>query len=197
MPFIPTNTHPEVKQKSIKCHNRHEPYVCCSLLCSACLCKKCYGACPVNDVCTIVPADHIIDGTNAEDCDRIDDGDDDDDSLALSSVGRSDDKNDDDDDVDNANCDEVNEQHGTRDDDFAYSDELLDDDHFEPDFLLYNDSDATHDITPDNVVHDHGFFTTNEGNLITHHHCMEWVSGHVLLNQAAVCLRIFGRAPIV
>ena len=200
MPFIPTrNTHPEVKQRCIKCHNRRESYVYCSLSCSACLCKKCYDACPIYDVSTIVPADHVIDGTDAEDYEGIDDDNDDNDSLALSSVGRSDDEIDDDDDVDDTNCDEVNEQHDTRDDDFAYSDELLDDNHFEPDFLFYNDSNATHDITPDNVVHDQGFVTTNWGDSIhdvTHHDRMERVSGHVLLNQAAVCLRRFRRAPI-
>jgi hypothetical protein len=108
---------------------------------------------------TIVTADHVIDGTNAEDYDGIDDDDNDNDSLALSSVGRSDDENDDnDDDDDNAHLDEVNDQHDTRVDDFAYSDELPDDNLLEePDFLFYNDSDATHDITSDNVVHNQGF----------------------------------------
>ena len=182
MPFIPTNTCPEVKRRCIKCCNRRESYVCCGLLCSACLCKKCYNACPINNVSTIVPADHVIDGKDAEDYNGIDDDDNDNGSLALSSVGRSDDENDDDDDDDddddNVHRDEVNEQHDTRDDDYGYSDELLDDTHFEPDFLLYNDSDATHDITPDNVVHNQGFFITNGGDSIcdvTHHDRMEGI----------------------
>jgi hypothetical protein len=39
MPFIPTNTQHEVKQKCIKC-NRRESFVCCSSSCPACLCIK-------------------------------------------------------------------------------------------------------------------------------------------------------------
>ncbi len=60
MPFIPTNTWREVKRKCIKC-NRLESFVCCSSLCSAHLCKKCYDACPINDVTTIDPTNHVID----------------------------------------------------------------------------------------------------------------------------------------
>jgi hypothetical protein len=65
--------------------------------------------------------------------------------------------------------------------------------------LLFNDSDATHEITQDNVVQDHGFFTTNAGDSfrgVLHHDCMERVSGHVILNQAAVCTKRYGRAQI-
>jgi hypothetical protein len=36
----------------------------------------------------------------------------------------------------------------------------------------------------------------NRPGAIIHHDHMEQVSVHVLLNQAAVCIRIFGRAPI-
>ncbi len=79
MPFIPTNTQREVKQKCIKC-NRLESFVCCSSSYSARLCKKCYDACPINDVTTIDPADHVIDEWNVF---KDNDGTDDDDDVSL------------------------------------------------------------------------------------------------------------------
>jgi hypothetical protein len=83
MPFIPTNTWHEVKQKCIKC-NKLESFVCCSSSCSACLCKKCYDACPIDDVTTIDPADHVINDGNV--C-KDNDGNVDDDSLDDSFLG--------------------------------------------------------------------------------------------------------------
>jgi hypothetical protein len=83
--------------------------------------------------------------------------------------------------------------------DFNYPDEQFQEDDSGSDFLLYNDSNATHDITEDNIVQDHGFFTTNVGDSVRnfiHHHHMDQVSGHVLLNQAAVSMNRIGRAPI-
>jgi hypothetical protein len=79
---------------------------------------------------------------------------------------------------------------------FTYDDE---EDCYDPDLLLFNDSDAIHEITQDYVVQDHGFFTINAGNSfrdILHHDCMERVSGHVILNQAAVCTKKYGRAQM-
>jgi hypothetical protein len=157
IPFIPTNTWREVKQKCIKC-NRLESFVCCSSSCSACKCKKCYDACPINDVPTIDPAVHVIDDGNIfEDNDGTDD--DDDVSPDDSFLGTRGDQGDDDD-------DESNGSHNTGDmhdntNQFTYDDE---EDCYDPDLLLFNDSDATHEITQDNVVQDHGFFTANAGN---------------------------------
>ena len=45
--------------------------------------QKSYDACPINDVSTIVHADHVIDGTDSEENNGIDDDNDDNDSLAL------------------------------------------------------------------------------------------------------------------
>jgi hypothetical protein len=90
MPFIPTNTWHEVNQKCIKC-NRIESFVCCSSSCSACLCKKCYGACPIDDVTTIDPADHVIDDGNV--C-KDNAGTDDDDIIDDSYLGICGDKGD-------------------------------------------------------------------------------------------------------
>ena len=197
MPFIPTNTWREMKQKCIKCHRR-ESYVCCSISCSARLCKKCYDSCHIEDVTTIDPSDYIMNDMDDEDVDDLDD----DDSLNVSSVGSCVDQLDDD--------DEVNEHHdisdshnipGILEEQFALADDQFEDhvDESDPDFILFNDFDGSHDITQDNIIDDHGFFTTNSGDTvrgIIHHDRMEQVSGHVLLNQAAVCMRRFGRAPI-
>jgi hypothetical protein len=194
MPFIPTNTWCEVKRKCIKC-NKLESFVCCSSLCSACLCKKCYDACPIDDVTTIDLADHAIDDGNV--C-KDNDGTDDDDSIDDSYLGTHGDQGDDDDD------DESNGSHDTGDvhnniNLFAYDDEGDEEVCYDPDLLLFNDFDATHEITQDNVVQDHGFFTTNAGDSfcdVLHHDHMERVSGHVILNQAAVCTKRYGRAQI-
>ncbi len=118
MPFIPTNTRREVKQKCIK-YNRLESFVCCSSSCSACLCKKCYDTCLINDVTTINPTDHVIDDGNV--C-KDNDGTDDDDSIDDSHLGTCGDQGDDDDD------DESNGSHNTGDihnniNQFAYDDE--------------------------------------------------------------------------
>jgi hypothetical protein len=85
------------------------------------------------------------------------------------------------------------------DNDFAYADEQFEEANFDSDLLLNNDSDASHDITQDNFVQDHGFFTINVDNSVCnfmHFDCKERVTGHVLLNHATVCMRRFGRAPI-
>jgi hypothetical protein len=82
---------------------------------------------------------------------------------------------------------------------FAYDDEGDEDFHYDPDLLLFYDSDATHEITQDNVIQDHRFFTTNAGDSfqdVLHNDNMERVSGHVILNQAAVCTKRYGRAQI-
>jgi hypothetical protein len=177
----------------IKC-NRLESVVCCSSSCSACLCKKCYDACSIDVVTTIDPADHVIDDGNV--CDYNDGTDDDGsiDDLLLGTLGDQgqDDNNNDESNGSNYTCDQ-----------FAYDDEVEDDDdddaRHQPDLLLFNDSDATHEITQDNIVQDHGFFTTNAGDScrdVLHHDRMERVSGHVILNQAAVCTKSYGRAQI-
>ncbi len=193
MPFIPTNTRHEVKQKCIKC-NRLEPFVCCSSSCFACLYKKCYGACPVDDVTTIDPTNHAINDGNV--C-KDNDGTDDDDSLDDSFLDTCGDQGDDDD-------DESNGSHDTGDmhdniNQFAYDDEGDEEVHYDPDLLLFNDSNTIHEITQDNVIQDHGFFTTKACDSfynILHHDRMERVSGHVILNQAAVCMKRYGRAQI-
>jgi hypothetical protein len=196
MPFIPTNTRHEVKRKCLKC-NRLESFVCSSCSCSACLCKKCYDSCPINDVTTIHPADHVINDGNV--C-KDNDGTDADDSIDDSYLGTRGDQGDDHDDDD----DESNQSHSTvniRDNinQFAYDDEGDEEDCYNPDLCLFDVSDATHEITQDNVVQDHGFFTTNAGDSfcdVIHHARMERVSGHVILNQAADCTKRFGRAQI-
>ena len=160
----------------IKC-NRLESVVCCSSSCSACLCKKCYDACSIDVVTTIDPADHVIDDGNV--CDYNDGTDDDGsiDDLLLGTLGDQgqDDNNNDESNGSNYTCDQ-----------FAYDDEVEDDDdddaRHQPDLLLFNDSDATHEITQDNIVQNHGFFTTNAGDScrdVLHHDCTERVSGHV------------------
>jgi hypothetical protein len=71
-----------MKQKCIKCHRR-ESYVCCSISCSARLCKKCYDSCHIEDVITIDPSDYIMNDMDDEDFDDLDN----DESLYDSSVG--------------------------------------------------------------------------------------------------------------
>ena len=195
MPFIPTNTWREVKQKCTNC-NRLESFVCCSSLCSARLCNKCYNACPIDDVTTIDLANHVIDDGNV--CED-NDGTYDDGSIDDSFLGTRGDQGDHDD-----NNDESNGSHNTGDihnniNQFAYDDEGGEKVCYDPNLLLFNDSDATHEIKQDNVVQDHGFFTTNAGDSfcdVLHHDRMEQVSGHVILNQAAVCTKRYGRAKI-
>ncbi len=152
--------------------NRLELFVCCSSLCSARLCKKCYDTCSIDDVTTIDPADHVIDDGNVcEDNDGTDDEGNIDNSFVVGTRG---DQGDDD------NDDESNGSNNTGDQ-FAYDDEGDEDDVcYDPDLLLFNDSDATHEITQDNIVKDHGFFTTNAGDScrdVLHHDRMERVSG--------------------
>jgi hypothetical protein len=164
MPFIPTNTQREMKQKCIKCHRR-ESYVCCSISCSAWLCKKCYDSCHIEDVTTIDPSDYIMNDMDDEDVDDLDD----DESLNVSSVGSCVNQLDDD--------DEVNEHHnisdshnipGILEEQFALADDRFEDhvDDSDPDFILFNDFDGSHDITQDNIIDDHGFFTTNSGDTV-------------------------------
>ncbi len=50
---------------------------------------------------------------------------------------------------------------------------MLDDDQFEDhvddsdtDFILFNNFDGSCDITQDNIIDDHGFFTTNSGDTV-------------------------------
>ncbi len=60
-------------------------------------------------------------------------------------------------------------------------------------FLTYTDLDASRDNSIDPTV---GFFTTDAGDTpltIEHDYFMESVSGHVLLNQAAVCTSRFDK----
>jgi hypothetical protein len=112
------------------------------------------------------------------------DGTDDDGSIDNSFVlGKRGDQGDDDDD------DESNGSHNTGDihdnvNQFAYDDEGDEEVvRYDPDLLLFNDSDATHEITQDNIVQDHEFFTTNAGDSsrdVLHHDRMEWVSEHVI-----------------
>jgi len=117
-------------------------------LCSARLCKKCYDTCSIDDVTTIDPSDHVIDDGNVcEDNDGTDDEGSIDDSFVLGTRA-GDQQGDDDDD------DETNGSHNTGDQ-FAYDDEGDVEVRFDPDLLLFNDSDATHEITQDNIVQDH------------------------------------------
>ena len=166
-------------------------------MCSARLCKRCYDALPIDDVATIILPDHVIDDENVcEDNDGTDDDGSTDDSFLGTSGDQGDDYND----------DQSNGSHNTGDsihndiDQFAYDDEGDEEvSRCDPNLLLFNDSDATHDVTQDNVVQDHGFFTTNVGDSfhgVLHHDRMERVSGHVIPNQAAVCTKRYGRAQI-
>jgi hypothetical protein len=151
----------------------------------------------IDDVTTIDPADHVIDDGNVcKDNDGTDDDGSIDDSFVLGTRGDQGDNNDD---------DESNGSHNTGDihdnvNQFAYDDEGDEEVvHYDPDLLLFNDSDTTHEILQDNTVQDHRFFTTNAGDSfrdVLHHDHMEWVSGHVILNQAAVCTKRYGRAQI-
>ncbi len=161
MPFIPTNTWREVKWKCINC-NRLESFVCCSSSCYAFLCKKCYDTCSIDDVTTIDPANHVIDDGNVcKDNDGTDDDGSIDNSFVLGTHGDQDDNDDD---------DESNGSHNTGDihdnvNQFAYDDEGdVEVVCYDPDLLLFNDSVATHEITQDNIVQDHGFFPTNAGD---------------------------------
>ena len=158
-------------------------------MCSARLCKRCYDALPIDDVATIILPDHVIDDENVcEDNDGTDDDGSTDDSFLGTSGDQGDDYND----------DQSNGSHNTGDQ-FAYDDEGDVEVRFDPNLFLFNDSDATHEITQDNIVQDHGFFTTNAGDScrdVLHHDRMERVSGHVILNQAAVCTNRYGRAQI-
>jgi hypothetical protein len=93
MPFIPTNTRCEAKQKCIQC-TTIESFICCSLSCSARLCKKCYEACSIAYVTTINPPDRAINDTNGVDIDNDFDNDnddhdnpDEDDAHGVPSVG--------------------------------------------------------------------------------------------------------------
>jgi hypothetical protein len=143
-------------------------------------------------VTTIDPPNCAIDATDGKDIDDNFDNDnndhnnpDDDDAHNVPSVGTCNDQ----DDADHDPHDNLN-QMGT-DVDFHYPDEHSQEDEFNSDIILYNDADATHHITEDIIIQDHGFFTTNAGDSVRdliHHHCMDQVSGHVLLNQAAVCM---------
>ncbi len=117
-------------------------------MCSACLWKKCYDACPVNDVTTIDPANHVINDGNV--C-KDNNGTDDDDSRDVSFLGTCGDQG------DNDNDDESNGSHDTGDihdniNQFTYDDEGDEEVHYDPNLLIFNDSDATHEITQDNVV---------------------------------------------
>jgi hypothetical protein len=100
-----------------------------------------------------------------EDVDDLDD----DDSLNVSSVGSCVDQLDDD--------NEVNEHHdisdshnipGILEEQFALADDRFEYhvDDSDPDFILFNDFDGSHDITQENIIEDHGFFTTNSGNTV-------------------------------
>jgi hypothetical protein len=186
MPFIPTNTWCEVKQKCIKC-NKLESFVCCNSSCFAHLCKKCYNTCPIDDVTTIDPSNYVIDDGNVR---KDNDGTDDDDSLDDSFLDTHGDQGDNDDDESNGSHNTGNMHDNINQ--FAYDDEEDEEVCYDPDLLLFNDSDTTHEIAQDNVVQDHGLFTTNAGNSfgdILHRDHMERVSGHVILNQAAVCMK--------
>ena len=100
--------------------NRRESFVCCSYLCSARLCKKCYDTCSIDDVTTIDPADHVIDDENV--C-KDNDGTDDDGSTDDSFLGTSGDQG------DNCDDDQSNGSHNAGDsihdniDQFAHDDE--------------------------------------------------------------------------
>ena len=179
MPFIPTNIRCEVKRKCMNCH-RTESFVCCSSSCPSRLCKRCYDACPIDVDTAIDPADIVTDGIDGEDHDSIEDDEGLDNSV--------------DDNVDDSDSIDISNEFNT-DDDY----DPFDGDDVEHDFLLYNDLDATHEITEDNVFQDHGFLTTNSGDAtrnFLHHDRMERVSGHVLFNMAAACLSRYGRSPI-
>ncbi len=149
MPFIPTNTWHEVKQKCIK-YNRLESFVCCTSSCSARLCKKYYDAYPINDFTTIDPADHVIDDGNV--C-KDNDGTDDDESLDDSYLGTRGDQGDNDDDESNGSHNTGNMHNNINQ--FVYDDEGVEEVCYDPDLLLFNDSDTTHEITQDNVIQDH------------------------------------------
>ena len=191
MPFIPTNTQSGSKRTCIRC-SRQESFVCCSTLCPSRLCKRCYDALPIDDVTPIDPPNHVIDDENVcEDNDETDDDGSTDDSFFGTRGDQGDDYDD----------DQSNGSHNAGDIIHDNIDQLGDEEmsRCDPDLLLFNDSDATHEITQDNVVQDHGFFTTNAGDSfrgVFHHDRMERVSGHVILNQAAVCTKRYGRAQI-
>ena len=190
MPFIPTNTQSGSKRTCIRC-SRQESFVCCSTLCPSRLCKRCYDALPIDDVTSIDPPNHVIDDENVcEDNDETDDDGSTDDSFFGTRGDQGDDYDD----------DQSNGSHNAGDIIHDNIDQLGDEEmsRCDPDLLLFNDSDATHEITQDNVVQDHGFFTTNAGDSfcgVFNHDRMERVSGHVILNQAAVCTKRYGMTP--
>ena len=80
-------------------------------------------------------------------------------------------------------------------------DDSSDDDHKDDDnnsvnfptvgnYMTYNDTDASQDVTPDNVDPVSGFMTTNAGDIpctIDQDPSVDQVSGHVFYNQVAVC----------
>jgi hypothetical protein len=160
-------------------------------LCPSRLCKRCYDALPIDDVTSIDPPNHVIDDENVcEDNDETDDDGSTDDSFFGTRGDQGDDYDD----------DQSNGSHNAGDIIHDNIDQLGDEEmsRCDPDLLLFNDSDATHEITQDNVVQDHGFFTTNAGDSfrgVFHHDRMERVSGHVILNQAAVCTKRYGMTP--
>ena len=126
-------------------------------MCPARLCKRCYDALPIDDVTTIILPDHVIDDENVcEDNDETDDDGSTDDSFFGTRGDQGDDYDD----------DQSNGSHNAGDIIHDNIDQLGDEEmsRCDPDLLLFNDSDATHEITQDNVVQDHGFFTTNAGD---------------------------------
>ncbi len=127
--------------------------------------QKCYESCHIEDVTTIDPSDYIMNDMDDEDVDDLDD----DDSLNISSVGSCVHQLDDD--------DEVNEHHnisdshnipGILEEQFALADDQFEDhvDESDPDFILFNDFDGSHDNTQDNIIDDHSFFTIISGDTV-------------------------------
>ena len=191
MPLIPTNRLRERKRKCMQCKSRQESFVCSNVGCRTRLCKRCYSVHPTDTESSAV----VVPITREEDTEETPNGDShyvDDDGQDGHDCDESDDERDDGDLDDESQFDNHVAERMNSLDDIAEDDAHQ----FDDDFLTFTNTDSSYEVTEDNHDVNDVIITTDAGDSvreIIQDPDMGYVDGHVLLNQAAVCLSRYGK----